>query len=634
MTGPPTRFADAGACADALIEQLGGRVRLALPLGLGKPLLLVDALYQRARQRPEISLEVFTALSLAAPRAGSDLEARFLDPLLKRLYARVPPLAYVEDQRRGRLPHNVRVQEFYFRPGAALGIPAAQQGYVSSNYTHVARDLAGRGINVIAQMVAPDSRRDGDASYSLSCNPDLTADLVAALAAVGGRRPLLVGEVNPVLPYMPGPDAERQASDFDLLLEGPDLHYDLFPVPNRPVGLAEHAIGLRAAALVRDGGTLQIGIGGLGDALTAALVMRRRDNHRFRVLLEALGTSPATVELDELPRGLYGCSEMFVEGFLELRRHGVLRRAAEDGAFLHAGFFLGSASFYARLRELEAAELAGIRMSRIGFTNDLLGDEVTKRRARRHARFVNTAMMMTLLGAAVSDALDDGRVVSGVGGQFNFVAMAHALEGARSVLALPSTRISKGRVASNIVWRYGHVTIPRHLRDLVVTEYGVADLRGASDQESVVAMLNLADSRFQEPLRKRAVAAGKLPGRYRIPARFRNNTPDALRAALDGAGGRQALPWFPLGTDFSEVEAGIAVAFDALGQRRGSARALLAEILAGRNTGEDGWLRPALDRLGLSHPRGLRQRVDRALISGALRRHLREPGRRLLPGSD
>ena len=59
-------------------------------------------------------------------------------------------------------------------------------------------------------------------------------------------------------------------------------------------------------------------------------------------------------------------------------------------------------------------------------------------------------MMVTLLGAAVSDALANGQVVSGVGGQYNFVAMAHALAGARSILCVRATRTHLGRTTSNI----------------------------------------------------------------------------------------------------------------------------------------------------------------------------------------
>jgi acyl-CoA hydrolase len=70
--------------------------------------------------------------------------------------------------------------------------------------------------------------------------------------------------------------------------------------------------------------------------------------------------------------------------------------------------------------------------------------------------------------------------------------MAHSLPEARSILALRSTREKNSKIASNILWNYGNTTIPRHLRDIVVTEYGVADLRGLSDQDSIAAVLNIA----------------------------------------------------------------------------------------------------------------------------------------------
>ncbi|MFP3648668.1 acetyl-CoA hydrolase/transferase C-terminal domain-containing protein, partial [Paraburkholderia sp. SIMBA_054] len=85
-----------------------------------------------------------------------------------------------------------------------------------------------------------------------------------------------------------------------------------------------------------------------------------------------------------------------------------------------------------------------------------------ERLQRRDARFFNSCMIVSALGAAASDALEDGRVVSGVGGQYNFVAMAHALEDARSVLMFRASRADAGgREESNVRWNYGHATIPR-----------------------------------------------------------------------------------------------------------------------------------------------------------------------------
>ena len=112
---------------------------------------------------------------------------------------------------------------------------------------------------------------------------------------------------------------------------------------------------------------------------------------------------------------------------------------------LHAGFFLGSRAFYRALREMPRDALAKFRMTSISYVNELYGDEDAKRQARVNARFINDAMMVTLLGDVVSDGLEDGRIVSGVGGQYNFVAQGFALEGARSVIMLRAFRTAKGK---------------------------------------------------------------------------------------------------------------------------------------------------------------------------------------------
>ena len=118
-----------------------------------------------------------------------------------------------------------------------------------------------------------------------------------------------------------------------------------------------------------------------------------------------------------------------------------LGRELKNGQVLHAGFFLGPRGFYAALRELPEDERAQFSMRGVGFVNQLYGaDQELRILQRREARCINTTMMVTLLGAAVSDQLENGAVVSGVGGQYNFVAMAHALPGARSILCLRATR--------------------------------------------------------------------------------------------------------------------------------------------------------------------------------------------------
>src|SRR5262249_54540797 len=154
---------------------------------------------------------------------------------------------------------------------------------------------------------------------------------------------------------------------------------------------------------------------------------------------------------------------------------------------------IGNQAFYRQLREMPAEELAEIRMTAISHTNTLRDDPIRKRAERPHARFINTALTVTLLGAVSSDTLQDGRVISGVGGQHDLVAMVHELADARAIIAVRSTRHRGRQTRSNIAWSYGNATVPRSLRDVVVSEYGIADVRGKSDRDTIAAIVALAD---------------------------------------------------------------------------------------------------------------------------------------------
>ena len=222
---------------------------------------------------------------------------------------------------------------------------------------------------------------------------------------------------------------------------------------------------------------------------------------------------------------------MLTEAFIRLMEPDILNREV-DGVALHVAFFLEPKSFCRALREMAPDRIARIQMKPASFTNELYGDEEAKRRARIDARFVNNALMATLMEAAVSDGLEDGQVVSGVGGQYNSVAQAFALQGARSLLTVEATQRAGAKVHSNIRWAYGHQTIPRHLRDVTITEYGVADLRGKSDADVIAATLAVAYSRFQADLARQAKDAGKLPKNFEIPPDKRENFPERIKAAL------------------------------------------------------------------------------------------------------
>src|SRR6202789_185760 len=509
----PKQFTDPEKMVMNITRNVGTNIVVGLPLGLGKANHIINALYARAAADRSINLTFFSALALEKPKPSNLLERRFITPVIERLFGAYPDLAYADALHAGALPPNIQIIEFFFLAGKWVNVPFAQQHYISANYTHAASYILARGLNVITQLVA---KRvvDGVTRYSLSCNTDTTLDLLRARAE--GRASFkLVGQVNSELPFMPGA-GDLPAEEFSVVLESPATDFPLFAPPSESITDTKYAIGLHAAGLIRDGGTLQIGIGQVGDALAQGLIVRHRDNAQFHEIMKRLMPATeqrSTPETGAFEQGLYGVSEMLFEAFLGLIDAGILKREV-DGVLLHGAFFLGPKSFYRALREMTSSQIARIQMMPVSFTNELYGNEDAKRRARVDARFVNNAMMATLMGAVISDGLENGQVVSGVGGQYNFVAQAFALRGARSILTVEATRQAGAKTQSNIRWSYGHETIPRHLRDIIVTEYGVADLRGKSDAEVIAAMLQVADSRFQGELTRQAKDARQLPNNF------------------------------------------------------------------------------------------------------------------------
>ena len=616
----PKFFSDPGAIAEDIIRDVGTNLVVGLPLGLGKANHVVNALYARAAADRAINLTFLSALTLERPKPVNLLERRFIGPVTERLFGGYPDLAYADALHANALPPNIRVIEFFFLAGRWLHVPFAQQHYISANYTHASSYILARGLNVVTQLVA---KRivDGVARYSLSCNTDTTLDILRARAQ-GVASFKLIGQVNSELPFMPGP-GDLPAEEFSAVLDSPETDFPLFAPPSEPITDTKYAIGLHAAGLVRDGGTLQIGIGQIGDALAQGLIVRHRDNARFHGIMKRLAPAaeqrPAA-ETGSFESGLYGVSEMLTEAFLGLIDAGILKREV-DGVVLHGAFFLGPKSLYRALREMTASQLARIQMMPISFTNELYGDEDAKRRARVDARFVNSAMMATLMGAAISDGLDDGQVVSGVGGQYNFVAQAFALQGARSILTVEATRRAGARIQSNIRWIYGHETIPRHLRDVFVTEYGVADLRGKSDADVIAAMLQVADSRFQDELVRQAKDAGKLPNNFEIPAAHRENFPERIAGALKPAREAGLLPSFPFGSDFTEAEQQLIPALQLLQAAQRAPQRLPGLLWQGLTRIPDAAANECLARLGLDKPVTLSERAYRALVSAALARN-------------
>ncbi len=711
----PVICSDENKIVDDVLLRLGKTLVVGTPLAAGKPNHLLNAFYNRAKADSTISLTIVSALTLERPKGKSLLEKRFLGPFTERLFGDYPDLEYELDRTNNRLPDNIKIMDFYFPAGKYLNNPLAQQNYISSNYTHVARDMMDRGANLILQLVSP-GEVAGKKMFSLSCNPDVSLDLQKLMSLReerDGTPFAIVVQVNPNLPFMYG-DAIQQPEDFDFILDRPDYYFRIFGPPKMSVPDREHIIGLYVSALIKDEGELQVGIGALGDAFINALIMRQEDNQKYQQVLKDLGAIDKFAHLIEkmgdtgiFDKGLFGASEMVIDGFLYLYKAGILKRVVYDdlplqrllnegliqhevtattlelllerkavhmylsqedfyylvkygvfkeglcynngtietangqripadftnkankqqiieqclgthlkgGAVIHGAFFLGPQNFYHALKELPEKERMLINMRSVQRINQLYGHEEIDRLQRKNARFVNTCMKVTLSGAVVSDGLEDGRVVSGVGGQYNFVAMAHALPDGRSLMNLRATREVGDKVESNIVWNYGHTTIPRHLRDIVITEYGIADLRSKTDSEIIEELLKISDSRFQDELMQKAKKAGKLRANYRIPAEFKNNFPHVIEETIKVFKQQGFFQRFPFGTDFTDEEQFIGRALKVL-KNKSRSRKLMLKLLLRALIPQPIPVEyePYLKRMGLWKVKGLEERLLRKLL--------------------
>ena len=624
------------------------------------------------------------------------------------------------DFRAGRLAKNVEVYEFFNKAGGYMNNPEAQQNHLNSNYTHIARDAYNMGTNVFGQLLGC-REIDGKMMYSMGCNTDICIEANERLnyARSTGRKVAKIAEVNEQMPFMYG-DAVCEADAFDILLTGPQYNYPLFAPPKDAVVMKDHMIGINVSTLVKDGGTLQVGIGSLGDAIVASLDMRHSQNELYNSIVEKAGLIKRYGSLikdfggtDKFTKGLYGSSEMFVDAFMQLYKRGILKRKVYEnipimklinegklspdnipsnileliyekegiqsrlrekdfnmltefgifkegltykegfifdgdkkyptnlsdeknlegikkllgkklkgGQVILGAFFLGPKAFYDALNEMSEEERSQFGMSGVEKVNQLYGNEELRALQRKDGRFVNSGMIANVLGAITSDQIEDGRVVSGIGGQYNFVSMAHALPDARLIMMIRSTRGSGKDLRSNIVFSYGHCSVPKHLRDIVVTEYGIADVRGKPDKEVIMEMINIADSRFQEDLVIQAKKSGKLPAAYEIPEEYRNNLPSKIEALIKPYQTDGYFKQFPFGTDLLPEEIALGGSLKVFknfsaGQPVAMARGIVSEFL--RPVPEKAV--PYLHIMKLDNPSNIKEKFMRKIVVLALRKN-------------
>ena len=713
----PKYYEDVKKCVDDVIEKVGKKIVMGMPLALGKPNILANEFYRRAKEDPSIDLTILSALFLEKPTWSSDLERRLVGPIADRMWPNWPDFDCMRDLRANTLPPNVKIHEFFSRAATYLGVPYAQRNHISSNYTHVVRDITKLNMNVAAQMISK-KVIDGKTFYSASCNADTTLEAARALREeeAKGRKIAIIGMVNEKLPFMYG-DACSDGSESDMIVDNPDYYFDLFNVPKEPVTIQDHMVGLYASALVKDGGTLQIGIGSLGDAVVCGLQARQDHNENYKQLLSDMKvqeTWPELVEdlggVDTFDEGLYGSSEMLVDGFVHLYESGILKRKVypniglqrllnegkvtetvtpemldlmveeeeirtrlsekdvtllqelgifketlgygdeciingdrripanlgdadakkeivdtcmgtelKKGVIMTGSFFVGPERFYQSLRDMPEDELKKFDMTGVEVVNQLYGGEALRRLQRVHGRFINAGLVVSLNGAVASDALEDGRVISGIGGQYNFVSMAHELKDARGMIMIRSTRTAGEDVKSNIVFNYGHCSVPKHLRDIVITEYGIADLRGKSDEDVAIALINIADSRFQEGLLDQAKKAGKVSTDYEIPARFKNNSPERLKRLAAPYKEKELFTLFPFGTIFQPEEVSLGQSLrNFKATLEGNKPVTLFKLVKSMFQPDPESALPYLERMQLANPSSIKEKLMKKVVVFAL----------------
>ena len=337
-------------------------------------------------------------------------------------------------------------------------------------FTRIAEQLAPR---VVATVAAPP---DSDGFLSLSLHAGATVEVIKQAAADPQR--LLVVEANPKFPttrgLLPAFPHRVHIDDIDVLIES---DRDPFVLPEVEPGEVDRAIAAYVRPFIPDGATLQTGIGGIPSTIVGLL---------------AHGDG-----------GDYGVhSEMFTTGLMALHRAGKVsnhHKGQFDGVSITT-FAAGTLELYAWLDGND--EVAFLPVDIVN------SPEVIAR--NRTMVTINGALTVDLSGQVVADTIG-GRQFSGIGGHEDFIAQSGLSLDDRSLICMPSTSTVDGVRISRIVPNLAEgwiVTTPRHQIDLVVTEHGVAHLRGRTVRERARALAGVADPAFRDELSERAERLG------------------------------------------------------------------------------------------------------------------------------
>ena len=492
------------------VSRLGKKIFAMSPIGVGSGNEYLNALSDLARNG-EIELSVFAALTFENPPAAGPEGEDLLSAVHRRLNSGYTGFSFLQEcvaaARAGKpAPDYCTYHSYYYLPGLGRRVPGMQTDYLCVNFRDANEAAMARGLNVIAMKA---SRRGN--VFNCGTNVDVMLRGIRDVKAGGGVVMLLE---NAEMPYACG-NADIPESLVDYVVRSDE---PLYVMPHQPLTVLEHAIGSYVADIVDDGATLQIGIGQMADAIAYWLAEKGRTD-------------------------LSGYSELVSPAFHYLIDRGVITRRGRNGALVTGAFAVGGRDLY---RFIDGNP--DVWMTEVHETNN-------RDRISLLPKFhgINSTLQMDLFSQASSEGFfTDGTYVqyTGMGGQFEFQESGMKSPGGRSILCLRSCwRDEAGEPrASNIlpVLRNA-VGVPRNKMDCVVTEYGWRSIRFASVEERAIAMIELADSRFQDDLLGNARAMGLVRSDYVIPAQCRDNTYQSLEARF---GNMARANRFPLGRGF------------------------------------------------------------------------------------
>jgi len=289
--------------------------------------------------------------------------------------------------------------------------------------------------------------------------------------AVVERARLVIVETSRGLPYVYGEETGVHVSEVDYVIQGDDGPAP--ELPNPPPTEVDGAVGRRIAAEIEDGACLQIGIGGMPNAVCTLLA-----------------------ESSVTDLGVH--TEMMTDGLAELYKRGRItgaRKQLNPGKAVYT-FALGSRDLYATLDRNHDMQCCPV-----DYTNS---PHIIMQNERVIS--INNTTQIDLQGQAASES-DGHRHISGTGGQLQFVRGAYASKHGKSFICLSSTYDKRGERRSRIVLDLtagNVVTTPRSDVMFVVTEYGMVNLKGKSVAERAQALIGIAHPDFREGLERQA----------------------------------------------------------------------------------------------------------------------------------